>query len=115
MTLEECYAAMGANYQDVLKRFYKPEMIRRFAKMFLQDDSFQLLTDAMAKQDVKEAFRAAHTLKGVCLNLGFDNLSPSAVALTEILRAGTFDGAAEQYAIVEKEYHKTIEAIKALD
>lgn len=81
MTLEECYTAMGANYQDVLKRFYKSDMIRRFVKMFLQDDSFRLLTDAMAKQDVKEAFRAAHTLKGVCLNLGFDNLSSPAVAL----------------------------------
>ena len=41
--------------------------------------------------------------------------APSAVALTEILRAGSFDGAAEQYALVEKEYHKTIEAINALD
>lgn len=115
MTLEECYAKMGANYQDVLKRFYKPETIKRFVKMFLQDDSFQLLTDAMAAQDIKEAFRAAHTLKGVCLNLGFDNLSPSAVALTEILRAGTFDGAAEQYALVKEEYQKTIEAIQNLD
>lgn len=115
MTLEECYAAMGANYQDVLKRFYKPEMITRFAKLFLQDDSFRLLTEAMEKQDVKEAFRAAHTLKGVCLNLGFDNLSPSAMALTEILRAGTFDGAAEQYAIVKKEYERTLKAIEALD
>ena len=115
MTLEECYTAMGANYQAVLKRFYKPDMIRRFVKMFLQDDSFRLLTDAMAKQDVKEAFRAAHTLKGVCLNLGFDNLSSPAVALTEILRAGTFEGAAEQYAIVKTEYDRTIEAVKALD
>lgn len=35
MTLEECYTAMGANYQDVLKRFYKSDMIRRFVKMFL--------------------------------------------------------------------------------
>lgn len=110
MTLEECYTAMGANYQDVLKRFYKSDMIRRFVKMFLQDDSFRLLTDAMAKQDVKEAFRAAHTLKGVCLNL-----SSPAVALTEILRAGTFEGAAEQYAIVKTEYDRTIKAIKALD
>lgn len=40
---------------------------------------------------------------------------PSAVALTEILRAGSFDGTAEQYALVEKEYHKTIEALNALD
>lgn len=28
MTIEECYTAMGANYQDVLRRFYKPDMIR---------------------------------------------------------------------------------------
>lgn len=96
MTIEECYTAMGANYQDVLRRFYKPDMIRRFARMFLQDTSFQQLTDAMARQDVKDAFLAAHTLKGVCLNLGFSNLMPSAVALTEILRAGSFDGAAGQ-------------------
>jgi len=115
MTIEECYTAMGANYQDVLRRFYKPDMIRRFARMFLQDTSFQQLTDAMARQDVKDAFLAAHTLKEVCLNLGFSNLMPSAVALTEILRAGSFDGAAEQYALVEKEYHKTIEALNALD
>lgn len=67
MTIEECYTAMGANYQDVLRRFYKPDMIRRFARMFLQDTSFQQLTDAMARQDVKDAFLAAHTLKGVCL------------------------------------------------
>lgn len=45
MTIEECYTAMGANYQDVLRRFYKPDMIRRFARMFLQDTSFQQLTD----------------------------------------------------------------------
>ena len=49
MTIEECYTAMGANYQDVLRRFYKPDMIRRFARMFLQDTSFQQLTDAMAE------------------------------------------------------------------
>ena len=86
MTLEECYTAMGANYQDVLKRFYKSDMIRRFVKMFLQDDSFRLLTDAMAKQDVKEAFRDAHTLKGVCQNLGFDALYVPSSALTEAHR-----------------------------
>lgn len=115
MTLEQCYAQMGANYEDVLKRFYKPDMIRRFVKLFPADTSFQLLRDSMAAGDVKEAFRAAHTLKGVCLNLGFDNLSPSAVELTEILRAGTFEGAAEQFAVVEKEYARTLDAINALD
>lgn len=115
MTLEECYAQMGANYQNVLNRFYKPDMIRRFVKLFPDDTSFQTLKEAMAERNVQEAFRAAHTLKGVCLNLGFDNLSPSAVALTEILRAGTFEGADEQFALVEKEYARTMDAIRALD
>lgn len=115
MTLEQCYAQMGASYENVLKRFYKPEMILRFVKLFPSDNSFQLLQDAMAAGDVKEAFRAAHTLKGVSLNLGFDNLSPAAVALTETLRAGTFEGTAEQFALVEKEYAKTMDAIRALD
>ena len=115
MTLEECYTAMGANYQDVLKRFYKSDMIRRFVKMFLQDDSFRLLTDAMAKQDVKEAFRAAHTLKGVCQNLGFDTLYVPSSALTEALRGGSLDGADELFPPVEKEYQRVVEALKALE
>ena len=115
MTLEECYTAMGANYQDVLKRFYKSDMIRRFVKMFLQDDSFRLLTDAMAKQDVKEAFRAAHTLKGVCQNLGFDALYAPSSALTEALRGGSLDGADELFPPVEKEYQRVVEALKALE
>ena len=115
MTLEECYTAMGANYQDVLKRFYKSDMIRRFVKMFLQDDSFRLLTDAMAKQDVKEAFRAAHTLKGVCQNLGFDAPYAPSSALTEALRGGSLDGADELFPPVEKEYQRVVEALKALE
>lgn len=40
MTIEECYTAMGANYQDVLRRFYKPDMIRRFARMFFRTPVF---------------------------------------------------------------------------
>ena len=49
-------------------------MIGRFVRMFLQDDSFQILEEALRRGDVKEAFRGAHTLKGVCQNLGFSNL-----------------------------------------
>lgn len=74
MTIEECYKEMGADYAEVLKRLYSEAMIRKFVLLFLKDDSFQNLEEGLAKQDVKEAFRAAHTLKGVCQNLGFSNL-----------------------------------------
>ena len=115
MTLEECYTAMGANYQAVLKRFYKSDMIRRFVKMFLQDDSFRLLTDAMAKQDVKEAFRAAHTLKGVAANMGLLRMQEAASALTEALRAGDMDSARALYPAVESICCQVRDGIDLLD
>lgn len=74
MTIQECYKKMGADYQEVLGRLYNETMICKFVRMFLQDDSFQILEEALRRGDVKEAFRGAHTLKGVCQNLGFSNL-----------------------------------------
>ena len=74
MTIQECYKKMGADYQEVLGRLHNEAMIGKFVRMFLQDDSFQILEDGLRRGDVKEAFRGAHTLKGVCQNLGFSNL-----------------------------------------
>ena len=62
----------------------------------------------------EEAFRAAHTLKGVCLNLGFDNLYKASSAITEIFRAGELAGAKEAFEEVEKQYNITVNAIKAM-
>lgn len=66
MTIQECYKKMGADYQEVLGRLHNEAMIGKFVRMFLQDDSFQILEDGLRRGDVKEAFRGAHTLKGVC-------------------------------------------------
>ena len=60
MTIQECYQKMGADYEDVLKRLYSESMIRKFARMFLDDDSYPKLEDALKKENVEEAFRAAH-------------------------------------------------------
>ena len=79
---------------------------------FLDDPSFQNLKDALDSKDVETAFRAAHTLKGVCLNLGFDNLYPSSKDLTELLRAGSMDGYEDLFVEVEKEYNRTCEALR---
>ena len=115
MTLEAFYAKIGGNSADVLRRLPSEAMVRKFIGKYPADTSWGSLESAINSQDWEAAFRAAHTLKGVSLNLGFDNLSPSAVALTEILRAGTFEGAAGQMALVETEYARTLDAIRALD
>ena len=93
MTLEQMYAAIGGDYKAVMERLPSADFVRRFALKFLQDDSFPNLKKALEAQDAPTAFRAAHTLKGVCQNLGFDALYAPASALTEALRGGTLDGA----------------------
>ena len=115
MTIQQCYAQMGADYNEVLKRLYSEAMIRKFVLLFLKDDSFHNLETTLAQGDVKEAFRASHTLKGVCQNLGFSNLYAPVYDLTETLRAGTLEGTKAQFALVAEQYNKTIAAIKALD
>ena len=58
---------------------------------------------------------AAHTLKGICLNLGFDNLFAPSQELTEKLRgATTIEGTDELFAAVEKEYDRTCEALRKI-
>ena len=43
------------------------------------------------------AFRAAHTLKGVCMNLGFDHLYKPSFEITESLRASNLELALQQF------------------
>ena len=74
MTKKECYEKVGSDYDGVLKRLGSEALVKRFAVKFLNDPSFQELTDGLAAQDGEKAFRAAHTLKGLCLNLGFTEL-----------------------------------------
>lgn len=115
MTIKECYDAMGADYQNVLGRFLSEALVKKFALKFLDDDSFSNLKEALAAGNVEEAFRAAHTLKGVCLNLGFDNLYEVSSAITEVLRAGELAGTDEMIKKVEEQYNITVNAIKDIE
>lgn len=111
MTIEECYKKMGANYQDVIKRLPSVSMIEKFALKFREDTSFQELETALNEKQVDLAFRAAHTLKGVCMNLGFDHLYKSSFEITESLRASNLDLALQQFDAVKEQYSKTIAAL----
>ncbi len=119
MNLKECYDKMGADYDDVLSRLRSEVLVRKFALKFLDDDSYGNLKDAMAAGNAPEAFRGAHTLKGVAQNLGFAPLYKAASQVTEALRpsetsSGDMEKAAELMPAVDEEYARTIEAIKML-
>lgn len=111
-TLREAYESIGADYSDVLHRLMDSDaMVARFAGKFLDDPSYSQLADALAAQDVQGAFRAAHTLKGVSQNLGFTNLYTPASALTEVLRAGSFEGSEALAQAVREQYEATRAAL----
>lgn len=61
----------------------------RMVNMLLNESSFCDLEKALEKNDLEEAFRAAHTLKGVCGNLSLTPLYEKVVEITELLRSGT--------------------------
>ena len=113
MTVRECYEELGSDFDKVLSRLVSEALVKKFALKFLDDPSFQQLKEAIDTKDVETAFRAAHTLKGICLNLGFDNLFTPSQELTEKLRgAESVEGTDELLAAVEKEYNRTCEALR---
>lgn len=112
MNIRQCYEKMGSDFDGVLRRLGSEMIISRVAVKFLNDPSFGDLKSALAEGRIQDAFRAAHTLKGVCVNLGFDKLYECSSALTEILRAGSTDGADALMAEVEKNYEITAEALR---
>ena len=114
MTVKECYEMVGGDYEGVLSRLRKDERIEKFALKFLDDGSYQLLCDSLAAGNYDEAFRASHTIKGVCQNLGFDKLHVSADALTEKLRAKDTDGLEAYIDCLKEDYAVTIQAIQGL-
>ena len=111
MTIRGCYENMGSDYDGVLRRLGSEAIIARVAVKFLNDPSFNDLKIALAENRIQDAFRAAHTLKGVCVNLGFDKLYEFSSELTELLRAGITDGADVLFARIEESYGMTVNAI----
>ena len=121
MSLTQCYAHMGGNLSDVRGRMPSDSFIQRFALAFLDDPSFDAMVRAWERGDVAEAFRGAHTLKGICGDLGFTGLYETSCALTDALRPGE-DGLPRDVEAVPAllpgvcdAYALTVEAISLID
>ena len=112
MTLQECYAAMGGNYDDALGRLRSERLVQKFVLKFLADGSYDLLCRSLEELN-EEAFRAAHTIKGVCQNLSIDKLQASSSRLCESLRNGYSPEADALAEEVRTDYGQTVAAIEA--
>ena len=112
MTLQECYAAMNGDYEDAINRLRSERLVQKFVLKFLNDGSYDLLCRSLEEQNYEEAFRAAHTIKGVCQNLSLRKLGTSSSNLTEALRSGWSEEARGLVEQVHEDYRQTTGAIR---
>lgn len=120
MLLKECYDALGEDYEAVRQRISREETIRKFVIKFLSEPSYGNLCQSLESENYEEAFRAAHSLKGVSTNLGFQKLGNSASELTEYLRGSENkqidrEECGRLMECVSGDYETVVEAVRKLE
>ena len=112
MTLQECYAALGGDYADVTARLRSDRLVQKFVLRFLEDGSYDLLCASMEEKNYEEAFRAAHTIKGIFQNLRFTRLLESSAEMSDALRHGWTPKADALISRLDADYQLTVDAIR---
>ena len=89
MTLDDLIA-YGADVDDGLARCMNNEdFYLRLVGTLKEEQGFDTLKQAIEANDLKAAFEAAHSLKGVLGNLAITPLYEPVLEITELLRAET--------------------------
>lgn len=122
-------AIMNINSSEILKKLEEAgidvadltarlmgnmNLITKFVKRFPDDKSYQQLMTAIDNADEEEAFRAAHSLKGVCANLSMTRLYKLLSEQVEALRAGDLERGEVLMPAITEEYGKMVEAIRSI-
>lgn len=111
--IKEELTRAGIDLEDALGRVLGSEsLLERILKKFLEDPNYERLRAGLASGDADQAFRAAHTLKGVCGNLSMGRLYQLTAQQVELLRGGDCAGAAAMLPAVTREYELLTDAIR---
>lgn len=107
-TLKEKLISLGVDYDTTLERFVGDESFYLdFLFEFTQDEHIHILEKALLEKDLKTAFHAAHTFKGLAGNFGFEKTLKDIFPLVELLRSDTLEGS-EEYFLPLKEAHQEL-------
>ncbi len=110
--LIEELTAMGCEMQMTMSRFLDDEeFYEECFEESLRDKDFEELGKALEENRVDDAFKAAHTLKGVISNMGLTSMMNIVVPVVEALRIGSTEGTAEGYANLLEERKKYLALI----
>ncbi len=113
MGFDELLKALKIDEEYTLARFSgMKNILERFLLRFLDDNSMGLLKYDFETNDQESAERDAHTLKGLAANLGLDELSRRAAECVDIIRAGNYAAARQQYPHILEEYERVVQILK---
>ena len=120
MTLEELYANMGGNYEHAKQIMKMDKLIDKYVRKLKNSDIKARLASAFETMDAAQLFESAHAMKGVCGNLGLDDLAALADEITEEFRPGNNCKMSEEEAKAKVQnaldmLQKTLDCIEAYE
>ncbi len=115
MTVQEFYVSLGSDYDSVKARLVSEKLIMKLLGKYPADKNYGLLVEGVAEKDYDKIFGAAHTIKGLALNLGFDELQKAASAMSEAYKKHEYDKLEELFPAVEKAQGKVLDGLAQMD
>lgn len=104
--------AAGVDYEDGLARFSNNAQIyEKYLRKLVDQNQYTEMKDAIDAGDVEAAFQAAHKLKAFMGNLSITELYHNVAEVTEIFRAGSFDGSQPYVEQMDRQMEEIIQAI----
>ncbi len=115
MTVQEMYEALGSDYSALKARLASEKLIKKLLVKYPNDKNFGQLEEGMAEKDYDKCFAAAHTIKGVASNLGFDRLFTVSAKLSDSLKVKNYEGVEEMFADVKAAQEEVLKYIGETD
>ncbi len=105
----------GVDINVALERFLNnDELLLRFLKKFSKDRNYDAFKAAMEEKRYDDAFKAAHTLKGLCGNLSITVLYDIVSKEVESLRHKEYEDAEKMCPEIVKEYERVVAILETL-
>ena len=120
MTIQELYSNIGGNYDQAVRIMKSDRLIGKYVLKFEASRVGETLAEAGETMDPVRLFESAHAMKGVCANLGLDNLAGAAGEITEEFRPGnprklSDDEVRRRLDAIAERYRTTEEGIRAYE
>lgn len=107
--------SVGIDVDGTMQRFLgNQELFVKFMKKFTNDQEIIKLKEALANKEYEDVYTSAHTLKGVCANLGMIPLFNVFSLMCQDCRANSYDKLDNLFGQAKIEYDKTVDAINCL-